>query len=93
MGMTAVVDPRAASPAFSPTAICAAASGACATSALPITEVMTRKPRTIHAERLAIDCVELMETAPKVTQLLVVDAQQRLVGALHLHDLFRAKVV
>ena len=54
---------------------------------------MTRTPRTIGADRLAIDCVELMETAPKVTQLLVVDDGGRLVGALHLHDLFRARVV
>jgi arabinose-5-phosphate isomerase len=58
-----------------------------------VTELMTRQPRTIGPERLAIDCVELMETAPKVTQLLVVDAERRLVGALHLHDLFRARVV
>ena len=55
--------------------------------------LMTRQPRTIAPERLAIDCIEIMETAPKVTQLLVVDAERRLVGALHLHDLFRARVV
>jgi arabinose-5-phosphate isomerase len=55
--------------------------------------LMTKAPRTIGPERLAIDCVELMETPPKVTQLLVVDSERRLVGALHLHDLFRAKVV
>src|SRR5438105_770838 len=54
--------------------------------------LMTRQPRTIGPERLAIDCVELMETAPKVTQLLVVDAEVRLVGALPLHDRFRARV-
>jgi CBS domain-containing protein len=34
-----------------------------------------------------------MENAPKVSQLLVVDANRTLVGALHLHDLLRAKVV
>ena len=45
------------------------------------------------ADRLAIDCVEAMETAPKVSQLLVVDARGALVGALHMHDLFRARVV
>ena len=56
-------------------------------------DVMTRTPRTIGPDRLAIDCVELMETAPKVTVLLVVDDERRLVGALHLHDLFRARVV
>ena len=61
--------------------------------AVRVTDVMTRTPRTIGPERLAIDCVELMETAPKVTQLLVVDGAGRLVGALHLHDLFRARVV
>jgi arabinose-5-phosphate isomerase len=54
---------------------------------------MTREPRTIEPHRLAIDCVELMEAPPKVTQLLVVDAERHLVGALHLHDLFRAKVI
>jgi arabinose-5-phosphate isomerase len=54
---------------------------------------MTRTPRTVRPEQLAVDCVEIMETAPKVSQLLVVDAQQRLVGALHLHDLFRARIV
>ena len=58
-----------------------------------VAEVMTKTPRTIRADRLAIDCVELMETAPKVTVLLVVDNDGRIEGALHLHDLFRARVV
>jgi arabinose-5-phosphate isomerase len=55
--------------------------------------MMTRAPRTIGADRLAADCVLLMETAPKVTQLVVVDAAGALVGAVHMHDLFRARVV
>ena len=54
---------------------------------------MTRNPRTIGADELAIECVEKMEASPKVTQLLVVDARGVLIGALHLHDLFRARVV
>jgi arabinose-5-phosphate isomerase len=29
----------------------------------------------------------------KVNQLLVVDANQRLIGALNMHDLFHAKVI
>ena len=58
-----------------------------------VRDVMTRSPRTIGPDRLAIDCVELMEAAPKVTVLLVTDDERRLVGALHLHDLFRARVV
>jgi arabinose-5-phosphate isomerase len=62
-------------------------------AATKVDAVMTRNPRTIDAQALAIDCVELIETPPKVSQLLVVDKDARLVGALHLHDLFRAKVV
>ena len=61
--------------------------------AVKIADVMTRTPRTIEPNRLAIDCVDLMETPPKVTVLLVVDDTRRLVGALHLHDLFRARVI
>ncbi len=58
-----------------------------------VADVMTKTPRTIGPERLAIDCVDLMEAVPKVTVLLIADADRGLVGALHLHDLFRARVV
>ncbi len=58
-----------------------------------VADVMTRTPRTIGPDRLAIDCVDLMEALPKVTVLLVTDDDRRLIGALHLHDLFRARVV
>lgn len=61
--------------------------------AVRITALMTRQPRSIGPDRLAIDCVELMEAPPRVTQLLVVDGERHLLGALHLHDLFRARVV
>jgi arabinose-5-phosphate isomerase len=62
-------------------------------AAISVAQLMTRTPRTVRPEQLAVDCVEIMEAAPKVSQLLVVDAQRRLVGALHLHDLFRARIV
>ncbi|MGH8029635.1 MAG: KpsF/GutQ family sugar-phosphate isomerase [Arenimonas sp.] len=58
-----------------------------------VADVMTRTPRFIGPERLAIDCVEMMETPPKKTVLLVVDQAGHLVGAVHIHDLFRARVV
>ncbi len=57
-----------------------------------IAEVMSGKPRTIAAERLAVEAVEIMERN-KVNQILVVDEGNRLVGALNMHDLFRAKVI
>jgi arabinose-5-phosphate isomerase len=58
-----------------------------------VADVMTRKPRTVGPDDLAIDCVDAMEAAPKVSQLVVVDGQGKLVGALHVHDLFKAKIV
>jgi arabinose-5-phosphate isomerase len=60
--------------------------------ATPVAAVMTRNPRSIHPEALAAEAVELMEKH-KTTQLPVVDADGRLVGALNIHDLFRAKVL
>jgi len=62
-------------------------------SAAKVADIMTRTPRTISADRLAVDCVDVMEQTPKVSQLLVVDSEHRLIGALHLHDLFRARIV
>ena len=61
-------------------------------AAVPVADVMTRAPRTVRASELAVDCVDAMEAPPKVSQLLVVDDGRRLVGALHLHDLFRARI-
>jgi arabinose-5-phosphate isomerase len=55
--------------------------------------VMTPSPRTVRPDDLAIDCVEAMETPPKVSQLIVAHADGSLAGALHMHDLFKAKIV
>ncbi|OGA70650.1 MAG: arabinose-5-phosphate isomerase [Betaproteobacteria bacterium RIFCSPLOWO2_12_FULL_65_14] len=57
-----------------------------------IAEVMTPGPRTIRPEALAVEAVQVMERH-KVNQLLVVDERRQLVGALNMHDLFRAKVL
>lgn len=57
-----------------------------------IAEVMTRSPRTIGADRLAVEAARLMETH-KINGLIVVDADNRAVGALNIHDLLRARVV
>jgi len=57
-----------------------------------ISSVMKRNPHTIGPDKLAIEAVQIMEQY-KVNQLLVADAEQRLVGALNMHDLFKAKVI
>ncbi|MEJ2767292.1 KpsF/GutQ family sugar-phosphate isomerase [Mycetohabitans sp. B46] len=59
---------------------------------LPITDVMTHKPRTISAAQLAVEAVALMERF-RISQMLVVDADGMLIGALNTHDLFSAKVI
>ncbi len=56
-----------------------------------VAEFMTVNPITIGPDELAVEAVSLLELKRK-TQLLVVNAG-RLVGALHMHDLLRAKVV
>jgi arabinose-5-phosphate isomerase len=61
--------------------------------AMPIKQLMKTSPRTITADRLAVDAVALMEAAPKISQLLVVDETRHLIGALHMHDLFRARIL
>ena len=60
--------------------------------AAKIAEVMSPAPHLIRPQALAVEAVELMERH-KINQLLVVDDQGVLVGALNMHDLFRAKVV
>ena len=55
-------------------------------------EVMTTGGRTIGPRELAASAAHLIE-AHRITALLVVDADRRLVGALNVHDLMRAGVV
>ena len=57
-----------------------------------IDRVMTRTPRTIGADALAVEAARLMEEH-KINALLVVDGSNRVVGALNIHDLLRARVV
>ena len=60
--------------------------------ATPIAGVMTLEPKTIHEDALAVEAARLME-AHQINALLVLDGQRRVVGALNIHDLLRARVV
>jgi arabinose-5-phosphate isomerase len=55
-------------------------------------EIMTPGGRRIAAHELAAAAAALME-AHRITALLVTDPEQRLIGALNVHDLMRAGVV
>ena len=94
MGMTAVVDAAGAIQGiFTDGDLRRCLPGIGDVGAVAVADVMSKAPRTVGPDRLAIDCVELMETPPRVTALLVADGAGVLVGALHLHDLFRARIV
>jgi arabinose-5-phosphate isomerase len=55
-------------------------------------DVMHAQPRTIRAEALAVEAVEMMETH-RITSILVVDENGLLCGAVNTNDLMRAKVI
>lgn len=57
-----------------------------------VADVMSRGPKTIHPEALAVAAAEMMERL-RISQLLVADPAGRLVGALNHHDLMLAKVI
>ncbi len=59
---------------------------------LSAAECMTAKPRTVGANEFAATALALMEEK-KITSLVVVDARQKLLGILHLHDLWGTEMI
>ncbi len=55
-------------------------------------DVMSIHPKCIQDQDLAVEAASMMETS-RLTHMLVVDTNQKLVGALHMHDLMAAKVI
>jgi arabinose-5-phosphate isomerase len=93
MGMTAVLDPAGAvAGIFTDGDLRRAIDKSLDFKRVAIEQVMTPNPRTIRPERLAAEAVRLMEEF-RISQVLVVDASNRLVGALNAHDLMRAGVI
>jgi arabinose-5-phosphate isomerase len=58
----------------------------------PVREVMTTGPRTARPDMLAGEALRMMDQH-RINQILVLDEQGQLVGALNMHDLLRAGVV
>jgi arabinose-5-phosphate isomerase len=55
-------------------------------------EAMNPHPRTIAANQLAATALALLEER-KITSLIVVDAENRVEGVLHLHDLWGVELI
>jgi len=60
--------------------------------ALTVTDVMTRGPRVMGPEKLTAEAVEMMDRQ-RINQIPVVDENGLLIGALNMHDLFKAKAI
>jgi arabinose-5-phosphate isomerase len=59
---------------------------------LSASDCMTSKPRTIGANEFAATALAVMEET-KITSLVVVDGRHKLLGILHLHDLWGTEMM
>jgi len=59
---------------------------------VPVTRVMTTRPQTARHDELGSAVVYRMEQRG-IISMPVIDAGEKLVGVIHLHDLMRAGVV
>jgi arabinose-5-phosphate isomerase len=59
---------------------------------VPVAQVMNATPKTVHDDELASAGAYRMEKHG-IMALPVVDARERLVGMIHLHDLMRAGIL
>ena len=55
-------------------------------------DVMTRNPRTIRPDTLAAEALHVLEQN-KITSVVVIDAEQKVIGVVHLHDLWRTEMI
>lgn len=93
MGMTAIVDTdQRIVGIYTDGDLRRSLASGCNFTTARVADVMSRGPRTIHPEALAVEAAEMMETR-RISQLLVADATGRLIGALNHHDLMLAKVI
>jgi len=58
----------------------------------PVRSVMSTQPHCIASTCLAVDAAQEMEKF-NINQMLVINKQQQLIGALSMHDLLHAKVI
>ncbi|HWX81889.1 MAG TPA: KpsF/GutQ family sugar-phosphate isomerase [Steroidobacteraceae bacterium] len=92
LGMTAIVDAgERVLGVFTDGDLRRALDRAADLHATRMVEVMTANPKSVSAGTLAAEAVHLMETH-RITSLLVLDADRKIVGALNVHDLLRAGV-
>ena len=93
MGMTAIVDAdQRIIGIYTDGDLRRSLAGNCDFTTARVADVMSRGPKTIQAEALAVEAAEIMETR-RISQLLVTNRDGCLIGALNHHDLMLAKVI
>ncbi len=55
-------------------------------------DVMTKDPVTVPPDVMAVEVLNVLE-ARRITSVVVVDAETRVLGVVHLHDLWRTELV
>ncbi len=55
---------------------------------LTASDIMTKNPKTINVDAMAVDALETMENN-SITQILVIDDAENYLGVVHLHDLIK----
>jgi arabinose-5-phosphate isomerase len=92
LGMTAIVDDsKRVLGVFTDGDLRRALDRAADLHATRMDQVMTLRPKSVRPTTLAAEAVHLMETH-RITSLIVLDDERKLVGALNVHDLLRAGV-
>jgi arabinose-5-phosphate isomerase len=51
-------------------------------------DIMTRNPKTIHKNAMAIEALDALENS-SITQILAIDDANNYAGVVHLHDLIK----
>ena len=93
LGMTAIVDPQdQVLGIFTDGDLRRVIDSGVDVRTVKISEVMTSGGKSVAPSQLAVDAVNLMDRH-KITVLMVLDEQRRLLGVIHMHDLLRAGVV
>ncbi|OCK42311.1 D-arabinose 5-phosphate isomerase [Tenacibaculum soleae] len=55
---------------------------------LTANDIMSKNPKTIHVEAMAVEALDTLENS-SITQILVTDNDNNYVGVVHLHDLIK----
>lgn len=55
---------------------------------LKAADIMTRNPKTIHENTLAVDALQMMKDH-HITNIFVVDDEEKYLGVIHIHDIIK----